>query len=80
MEQVNLCLDHSSKKQSDFSKQFQLVCAVGSTEEMTLKSAHSECVTRNGRIEYNLVGATDRLELVFAKDSKAANNVSVEQV
>ena len=80
LEQLNLCLNHSGKKQSDFSKQYQLICAVGSSEEITLKSAYSECVTRNGLIEYNLIGATDSLELVFAKDCQASSNVSVEQV
>jgi hypothetical protein len=44
------------------------VSVVGSYDELVVKSAHSECVTRSGKIEYNVVGVTQRLELVFSKD------------
>jgi len=72
VEQLNLILDSTSKKQSEFSKNFQLVSVIGGTNEIALKSAYSECVTRNGKIEYNLVGVTSKIVLVFAKDNSSA--------
>jgi hypothetical protein len=70
IEQVNLNLrDHTTKKQSDFSKNFALMTVITEdSDEMAMKSAYSECVTRTGKLEYNLVGVTSRLILVFAKD------------
>jgi hypothetical protein len=57
IEQVNLQIrDHTSKKQSAFSKEFALLTVVGEEHELPLKSAYSECVTKQGRIEYNVVG------------------------
>jgi hypothetical protein len=40
--------------------------------ELPVKSAFSETITRNGIIEYNLVGITDQITLVFARDESAA--------
>lgn len=74
IEQVNLTIrDHTSKKQSDFSKNFALMTVItnDNCDEMAIKSAYSECVTRTGKLEYNLVGVTSKLLLVFAKDNQA---------
>jgi hypothetical protein len=43
----------------------------GDNQEIAMKSAYSECVTKNGKVEYNLVGVTQKLVLVFAKDKQA---------
>lgn len=47
---------------------------------MVLKSAYSECVTRNGKIEYNLVAVTSRITLVFAKDTSLNNAISTDHI
>jgi len=38
-------------------------------DDLLLKSAFSECVTRNGRIEYNLIGVCQTMTLVFKMDT-----------
>jgi hypothetical protein len=69
IEQINLSVNQLSlKRQSDFSKCFQLVSVCGDNQELALKSAYSECVTRSGKIEYNLCGVTQTLTLVFAME------------
>lgn len=72
VEQLNLIVNSNSKKQSDFSKAYSLVSVLGTHNELVLKSAYSECVTRSGKLEYNLVGVTKKMVLVFAKDNNAA--------
>jgi hypothetical protein len=72
VEQVNLTLrDHTTKKQSDFSKNYALLSVITTDNSMAMKSAYSECVTKTGKLEYNLVGVTSKLTLVFAKDKQA---------
>ena len=73
VEQINLAVPQLSnasghyKKQSEFSKHYALIsCKTTQSEELCLKSAFSECVTREQRIEYNVLGVTTRLELIFA--------------
>jgi hypothetical protein len=72
VEQVNLTLrDHTTKKQSDFSKNYALLSVITTENSIAMKSAYSECVTKTGKLEYNLVGVTSKLTLVFAKDKQA---------
>ena len=56
VEQLNLRLPSQGKQQSKFSQVFQLATVQTEREDLLLKSAFSECVARNGRIEYNLMG------------------------
>lgn len=72
IEQVNLQIrDHHTKKQSNFSKNYALLTIIADDHELPLKSAYSECVTRQGKLEYNPVGVTQKLELIFARDKQA---------
>lgn len=47
---------------------FQLATVETDRENLLLKSAFSECVTKSGRIEYNLIGVCQTLILVFKRD------------
>jgi hypothetical protein len=81
IEQVNLTVDQANpKKQSEFSEQYQLLSIVTDRSELTLKSAYSECTTRNGKIEYNTVGVAQKLTLVFAKLSAEATSPDQIQI
>jgi hypothetical protein len=69
LEQINLNVTDNGapKKFSDYSKQFQLV-SVASGHELALKSAYSEVVIREPRLEYNITGVAERsIQLIFAK-------------
>lgn len=78
IEQINLIIDqHNHKKQSEFSQHYQLISVCTQNDELVLKSAYSECVIAANRLEYNVVGVTQKLTLVFAT---AAYNVDVDQV
>lgn len=79
VEQVNLYVEQAvPKKQSEFSEQYQLLAIVTDRSEICLKSAHSECSTRTGKIEYNTVGVAQRLVMIFAK--KAAQQTDIDQI
>lgn len=75
LEQINLSVEVPSiKKQSEFSKQYQLVTVyTGKSNEMALKSSYSECVTRTSKLEYNVCGVATKCVLVFAKCSSAGD-------
>jgi len=59
---------------------FQLATVYSEREDLLLKSAFSECVTRNGRIEYNLIGVCRSLTLVFKKDASLDQAVEIDQI
>jgi hypothetical protein len=71
IEQVNLRVSNHGKKQSKFSQIYQLATIQTEREDLLLKSSFSECVTRNSKIEYNLIGVCRSLTLIFAKDASA---------
>ena len=50
------------------------------SDEIALKSAFSECVTRNGKIEYNVASVCQQVTLVFAKDSQSDSQVNLNEV
>ena len=80
VEQINLRLPNQGKHQSRFSQVFQLATVQTERDDLLLKSAFSECVTRNGRIEYNLIGVGQTLTLVFKKDISAEQPVELDQI
>lgn len=77
IEQLNLRVSNHGKKQSKFSQIFQLATVQTEREDLLLKSAFSECVTRNSKIEYNLIGVCRNLTLIFAKDASADQTVEL---
>lgn len=42
-------------------------------QELAMKSAYSETITRNAKVEYNLSGVTNRFVMIFAKDCNYKN-------
>ena len=73
IEQVNLLVDQPTiKKQSVFSQGYQLVSIAGDQSELALKTAYSECVTRNGKLEYNVVGVAKSLKFIFSAESDSS--------
>lgn len=80
IEQVNLKVSNHGKKQSKFSQVYQLVTIQNEREDLLLKSAFSECVTRNSKIEYNLIGVCRSLTLIFVKDASADQAVELDQI
>ena len=80
IEQLNLRVSNLGKKQSKFSQVYQLATVQTEREDLLLKSAFSECVTRNSKIEYNLIGVCRSLTLIFAKDVSADQAVELDQI
>lgn len=78
LEQVNLLVTSKSKDESEFSKKFKLCEIRQEDSDICVKSCFSESLTKNGKIEYNVVAVTRTVKLIFAKDPAVADIEDIE--
>jgi hypothetical protein len=78
LEQVNLLVISKSKDESEFSKKFKLCEIRQEDSDICVKSCFSESLTKNGKIEYNVVAVTRTVKLIFAKDPAVEDIEDIE--